>query len=151
MNIYLLQLSNPMSPTGQHASQRHSQSPPVGGMPLMTPVDRLSKLRSELGTVQQNCFVFGDLLTEIANGDVGTSDLELLEVWGRLYSDLLLLSLFIIITWLLTSHMSIAVKRGIILCVNDRCCVCGIVYIEPPVYTQSTIRAIGVRRQCIMS
>jgi hypothetical protein len=46
-------------------------------------VDRIAKLRSELTTVQQNCQVFGELLTEVANGDCSAADFELLEVSNK--------------------------------------------------------------------
>lgn len=50
----------------------------------MTSLDpeKMNKLRSDLATVQQNCKVFGDLLTEVSRGggSGSTSDLELLEV-----------------------------------------------------------------------
>jgi hypothetical protein len=44
------------------------------------PVDRVTKLRNELSTVQQNCRVFGELLTEVAHGENSNADFELLEV-----------------------------------------------------------------------
>ena len=42
--------------------------------------DKLTKLRSELGTVQQNCRVFGEILTELSSGNGSHDDVELLEV-----------------------------------------------------------------------
>lgn len=51
--------------------------------------DRVSKLRSELGTVQQNCRVFGEILTELSSGSGSPDDMELLEV---IFGTLLLLS-----------------------------------------------------------
>ena len=38
-------------------------------------------VRAELQTVQQNCRVFGDMLTEINNGHENPADIELLEVF----------------------------------------------------------------------
>lgn len=53
------------------------------GTEVVTSLDpeKMNKLRSDLATVQQNCKVFGDLLTEVSRGggSGSTSDLELLE------------------------------------------------------------------------
>ena len=57
------------------------------GTEVVTSLDseKMNKLRSDLATVQQNCKVFGDLLTEVSRGggSGSTSDLELLEVGRR--------------------------------------------------------------------
>jgi len=47
--------------------------------------DRLAKLRSELGTVQQNCRVFGEILTELSSGSGTADDIALLEVICAVY------------------------------------------------------------------
>ena len=72
-----------MSPTGQHHSVRKSHSHPPVTMyqPSVVPgPDRIGKLRSELGTVQQNCRVFGEILTELSSGGGTADDITLLEV-----------------------------------------------------------------------
>ena len=57
-----------------------------GGQPVMAtgPVnltpEQLAKLRSELDIVQQNCKVFGEMLTEMSPGQDNNGDLELLQV-----------------------------------------------------------------------
>ena len=49
------------------------------GPVTLTP-EQLAKLRSELDTVQQNCKVFSEMLTEMTPGQEEVSDLELLQV-----------------------------------------------------------------------
>lgn len=53
--------------------------------------DRLAKLRSELGTVQQNCRVFGEILTELSAGGGTADDIALLEVISSVCCNLLVL------------------------------------------------------------
>jgi len=72
-----------MSPTGQHHSVRktHSYPPVTMYQPSVVPgPDRVGKLRTELGTVQQNCRVFGEMLTELSSGSGTADDITLLEV-----------------------------------------------------------------------
>jgi len=71
-----------MSPTGQFAVHRTVSSPPVTVYQptVVSGPDRVAKLRSELGTVQQNCRVFGEILTELSSGNGSSDDVELLEV-----------------------------------------------------------------------
>ena len=71
-----------MSPTSQYALQRSLSSPPVSMYQpnVVSGPDRVAKLRSELGTVQQNCRVFGEILTELSSGAGNPDDIELLEV-----------------------------------------------------------------------
>lgn len=70
-----------MSPTSQYALQRSLSSPPVSMYQpnVVSGPDRVAKLRSELGTVQQNCRVFGEILTELSSGAGNPDDIELLE------------------------------------------------------------------------
>jgi len=70
-----------MSPTGQFAVQRSLSSPPVNlyQPSLVSGPDRMAKLRSELATVQQNCRVFGEILTELSSGNGSPDDIELVE------------------------------------------------------------------------
>jgi hypothetical protein len=78
-------LSSPMSPTGQLQMAQHgspaSQGVQMGSdyQPRHSVEQQAAKLRSELGTVQRNCRVFGELLTEMSSGQENPSDLELLE------------------------------------------------------------------------
>ena len=89
-----------MSPTGQGVQRAgaggYPMAPGLPGYYPSTPAshpqsapraagggfnqDRLTKLRTELNTVQQNCRVFGEMLTELTPGQENPSDLELLEV-----------------------------------------------------------------------
>jgi len=72
-----------MSPPAQFAVHRPLSSPPVNIYPPQTVAagpDRMTKLRSELGTVQQNCRVFGEILTELSSGSGSADDAELVEV-----------------------------------------------------------------------
>jgi len=73
-----------MSSTGQFAVpvQRSYSSPPVTlyQPSLVSGPDRMAKLRSELSTVQQNCRVFGEILTELSSGSGSPDDVELVEV-----------------------------------------------------------------------
>jgi len=48
---------------------------------VATGPDRAAKLRADLGTVQQNCRVFGEILTELSSGNGTPDDVELLEVF----------------------------------------------------------------------
>jgi len=54
-------------------------APPMGGAGGEMTTERVAKLRTELQTVQQNCRVFGDMLTEVSNAQESQSDIELLE------------------------------------------------------------------------
>jgi len=71
-----------MSPTGQFAVQRSYSSPPVNVYQpdVVSGPDKMAKLRSELATVQQNCRVFGEILTELSSGTGSPDDVELVEV-----------------------------------------------------------------------
>jgi len=71
-----------MSPTGQFTTQRSYSSPPVTLYQpnVVAGQDRMAKLRSELATVQQNCRVFGEILTELSSGSGSPDDVELVEV-----------------------------------------------------------------------
>jgi len=71
-----------MSPTGQFAVHRTVSAPPVTVYQptVVSGHDRVGKLRTELGTVQQNCRVFGEILTELSSGNGSPDDVELLEV-----------------------------------------------------------------------
>ena len=70
-----------MSPTGPYPVLQ-PQSPPVTMYQpsLASGPDRVSKLRTELGTVQQNCRIFGEILTELSSGTGTDDDVALLEV-----------------------------------------------------------------------
>ncbi len=48
--------------------------------PITLNQEQLTKLNSELETVQQNCKVFNEMLTEMTPGQEDASDLELLQV-----------------------------------------------------------------------
>ena len=71
-----------MSPTGQFAVHRTVSAPPVTVYQptVVSGHDRVGKLRTELGTVQQNCRVLGEILTELSSGNGSPDDVELLEV-----------------------------------------------------------------------
>ena len=71
-----------MSPAGQFAV--HHSSPPVSVyLPsAVSGPDRMTKLRSELATVQQNCRVLGEILTELSSGSGSPDDMELVEVFS---------------------------------------------------------------------
>jgi len=72
-----------MSPTAPFAIQRTLSAPAPVTIHQPTVVsgsDRLAKLRTELGTVQHNCRVFGEILTELSSGTGNSDDVELLEV-----------------------------------------------------------------------
>jgi len=59
---------------------QYQMAAPVAGGPVEMSAERGMKLRAELNTVQQNCRVFGEMLTEITPGQETQSDVELLEV-----------------------------------------------------------------------
>lgn len=59
---------------------RGTRSAGHGGVPATLTPDHMAKLHSELNTVQQNCRVFGEMLTELTPGQENRSDIELLEV-----------------------------------------------------------------------
>jgi len=53
----------------------------VGGSgPVMLDVDQMAKLRSELDVVQQNCHIFGEMLTEQTPGQEQADDWALMQV-----------------------------------------------------------------------
>lgn len=58
---------------------RGTRSAGHGGVPATLTPDHMAKLHSELNTVQQNCRVFGEMLTELTPGQENRSDIELLE------------------------------------------------------------------------
>lgn len=62
--------------------QRSNSGPPVTlyQPSVASGPDRIAKLRSELGSVQQNCHVFGEILTELSSGNGSADDVQLLEV-----------------------------------------------------------------------
>jgi len=70
-----------MSPTGPYPlHQPHSPPVTLYQPSLASAPDKVTKLRSELGTVQQNCHVFGEILTELSSGAGSDDDIALLEV-----------------------------------------------------------------------
>jgi len=52
----------------------------VGGGPIVLDVDQMAKLRSELDVVQQNCHIFGEMLTEQTPGQEQADDWALMQV-----------------------------------------------------------------------
>ena len=51
-----------------------------GGGPIVLDVEQMAKLRSELDVVQQNCSVFGEMLTEQTPGQEQADDWALMQV-----------------------------------------------------------------------
>jgi len=58
----------------------------VGVGPIVLDVDQLAKLRSELDVVQQNCHVFGEMLTEQTPGQEQADDWALMQVTSLVFS-----------------------------------------------------------------
>jgi len=52
----------------------------AAGGPIVLDVDQMAKLRSELDVVQQNCHVFGEMLTEQTPGQEQSDDWALMQV-----------------------------------------------------------------------
>jgi len=52
----------------------------AGSGPILLDVEQMAKLRSELDIVQQNCHVFGEMLTELTPGQERTDDWDLMQV-----------------------------------------------------------------------
>jgi len=54
------------------------------GGPIVLDVEQMAKLRSELDLVQQNCNVFGEMLTEQTPGQEQADDWTLMQVTARI-------------------------------------------------------------------
>lgn len=64
-------------PPGPPLTQMAHQ--PAGG-PIAISSEQMAKLRSELDIVQQNCKVFGEMLTESTPGQEESDDWQLMQV-----------------------------------------------------------------------
>lgn len=66
-------------PVGAGAAVANTVMPNVDEAPVWLDAEQLAKLRSELDVVQQNCRVFGDLLTEVTPGQENADDYKLIK------------------------------------------------------------------------